>query len=56
MITGGANEFVTKPFDVDRLLEILDEFCPDPNGSWNRGSRAVATAAPGGSGDREVDR
>jgi PAS domain S-box-containing protein len=29
MFNAGASEFVTKPFDVDRLLEILDVFCGD---------------------------
>jgi PAS domain S-box-containing protein len=30
LIQAGARDFITKPFDVDRLLQFVDEFCADP--------------------------
>jgi len=30
LVEAGASDFVTKPFDVDRLLQIVDEYCGDP--------------------------
>ena len=50
MFNAGASEFVTKPFDVDRLLEIVDTFCGDrTNGdrSPDGNGRAVPITSSG---------
>jgi len=40
LVEAGARDFITKPFDVDRLLQLIDEFCGTP---------IEAGAPPGGS-------
>ncbi|HWL91294.1 MAG TPA: PAS domain S-box protein [Actinomycetota bacterium] len=30
LIEAGARDFITKPFNVDRLLQLIDEFCRTP--------------------------
>ncbi len=30
LVEAGARDFITKPFDVDRLLQLIDEFCGTP--------------------------
>jgi PAS domain S-box-containing protein len=30
LIQAGARDFITKPFDVDRLLRLIDEHCAEP--------------------------
>lgn len=48
LVEAGARAFITKPFDVDRLLQIVDEYCgdfmgPSPGGSVE-GSRDASSA------------
>jgi PAS domain S-box-containing protein len=33
LIQAGSRDFITKPFDVDRLLQLIDEHCAEPLGS-----------------------
>jgi CheY-like chemotaxis protein len=33
LIRAGARDFITKPVDVDRLLQLIDEHCAEPFGS-----------------------
>ncbi len=30
LVEAGARDFITKPFEVDRLLQLIDEFCGTP--------------------------
>jgi PAS domain S-box-containing protein len=43
LLEAGARNFITKPFDVDQLLQLIDEFCADPN------EEAPSPGAPNGS-------
>jgi PAS domain S-box-containing protein len=36
LLEAGARDFITKPFDVDRLLQLIDEFCGDPTDAGRR--------------------
>jgi hypothetical protein len=33
MLSGGAREYVAKPFDVQQLLTTLDKYLPASNGA-----------------------
>jgi PAS domain S-box-containing protein len=47
LIQAGARDFITKPFDVDRLLQFIDEFCADPlDGSAFPDGSSGSSAAP----------
>jgi len=45
MVEAGARTFISKPFDIDRLLQVVDEFCGDSGPASTYGSAPVSTGA-----------